>query len=46
MEDWISNYTCDKEKMNFSKPVTAEDTSTELTYLHEKFTFVPEDLET
>ena len=31
--------------MNVYNPVTVEDKSAELTSLHEKFTFIPEDLE-
>ena len=45
MKERISNFQHDK-KINFHKPVTTEETYAELTYLHEKFPFVPEDLET
>ena len=46
MEEEISNFQHHKKKMNAHKPVTAEEISAELTYLHKKFPFVPKDLET
>ena len=44
MEERISNCQYDK-KVNVCEPVPAEEKYAELTHLHEKFPFVPEDLE-
>ena len=37
MEEWISNYQCNKKNMNIYKPVTVEEMFVELGYLHKSF---------